>query len=69
MKINDTVLIPERAAEYHGSSRMALVADGNTVLASDSTTTWNELAAQVRMWRNRYPNQRYYVVQTNQESE
>ena len=25
MKINDTVLIPESAAEYHGSSRMALV--------------------------------------------
>lgn len=25
MKINDTVLIPDSAAEFHGSSRMALV--------------------------------------------
>lgn len=28
-----------------------------------SSTTWAELVAQVRMWRNRYPNQRFYVVQ------
>jgi hypothetical protein len=27
------------------------------------TTTFEALREQVNMWRNRYPNQRYYVVQ------
>lgn len=27
-------------------------------------TTWDALAADVREWRNRYPNQRFYIVPT-----
>lgn len=27
-----------------------------------ATTTWDQLVSQVREWRNRYPNQRFYVV-------
>jgi hypothetical protein len=27
-----------------------------------TTTTWDDLAETVREWRNRYPNQRYYVI-------
>lgn len=34
----------------------------STVTHTRETTTWDELREQVNMWRNRYPNQRYYVV-------
>jgi hypothetical protein len=40
-----------------------------TLLVTPSCTThtgglseWNELESGVRMWTNRYPNQRYYIV-------
>ncbi len=29
---------------------------------TNKTTTWNYLADQVRMWRSRYPGQRFYIV-------
>lgn len=40
-----------------------------TVTASTTThdrtsTTWDALAADVKEWRNRYPNQRFYIVPT-----
>lgn len=34
----------------------------STTTHTRTTTTWDELVAQVRMWRNRYPNQRFYIV-------
>ena len=33
-----------------------------TTTHSNRTTTWEQLSGMVEMWRNRYPNQRYYVV-------
>lgn len=38
-----------------------------TVTASTTThdrtrTTWDDLAETVNMWRNRYPNQRFYII-------
>lgn len=33
-----------------------------TTVHSNTTTTWDELAATVAKWRNRYPNQRYYII-------
>lgn len=35
-----------------------------TTVHTRETTTWEALADQVREWRNRYPNQRYYVVES-----
>ena len=34
----------------------------NLITHTRETTTWDELADQVRMWRTRYPNQRFYIV-------
>jgi hypothetical protein len=34
-----------------------------TTAHSSQTTTWDALAATVREWRSRYPNQRFYVVE------
>jgi hypothetical protein len=34
-----------------------------TTTHSARTTTWEALAAEVRMWRSRYPYQRFYVVE------
>lgn len=31
------------------------------------STTWKELREQVTQWKNRYPNQRYYIVPTSKE--
>lgn len=33
-----------------------------TTTHTKATTTWEYLAEQVRMWRGRYPNQRFYIV-------
>jgi hypothetical protein len=35
----------------------------NTTTHTRETTTWEELTGLVEMWRGRYPNQRYYVVE------
>ncbi len=34
----------------------------DTTTHTRDTTTWEQLAEQVRMWRGRYPNQRFYIV-------
>ena len=34
-----------------------------TVTHTAETTTWAELCEQVRMWANRYPGQRFYIVE------
>lgn len=36
----------------------------STTVHTNATTTWDALANEVREWRNRYPNQRFYVVPT-----
>lgn len=33
-----------------------------TVTNTSETTTWSALVEGVRTWRNRYPNQRFYLV-------
>lgn len=33
-----------------------------TVVHTRASITWSALVASVRMWRNRYPNQRFYIV-------
>jgi hypothetical protein len=48
-------------SEY-GSEPFVLVTPSSTTHSSESTT-WDELADTVRMWRNRYPNQRFYIVE------
>lgn len=35
-----------------------------TVTHDKSRTEWQALRAEVAMWRNRYPNQRFYVAMT-----
>jgi hypothetical protein len=35
----------------------------STVTHSRESIAWGELVEMVTMWRNRYPNQRFYVVQ------
>lgn len=35
----------------------------DTTTHTRETTTWQELVDGVNMWRNRYPNQRYYIVE------
>jgi hypothetical protein len=45
----------------HGHEATRLVYP-HTVTHSRDTSDWNALAADVSMWRNRYPNQRYYTV-------
>lgn len=47
-------------SEY-GDERTCRVHVGTTV-HSNQTTTWADLVEQVDMWRNRYPNQRFYVI-------
>lgn len=37
----------------------------NTATHNNVTTTWANLCADVKMWRNRYPDQRFYVVETD----
>lgn len=34
----------------------------DTTTHSPASTTWAALAATVREWRGRYPNQRFYIV-------
>ena len=35
---------------------------GMTTTHSLETTTWDQLLELVTMWRNRYPNQRFFIV-------
>ena len=39
-----------------------LLVGPSTVTHDKSRTTWQALKAQVDMWRNRYPGQRYYII-------
>lgn len=39
-----------------------VVVTPGTTWHSRETTTWEELSSQVRMWRSRYPRQRYYII-------
>ncbi len=34
----------------------------STTTHNSSSTTWSELVENVRMWRGRYPNQRFYII-------
>lgn len=34
----------------------------DTTTHDRTRTTWDDLAAMVKEWRNRYPNQRFYIV-------
>ena len=34
----------------------------STTVHNINTTSWDALVTDVRMWRNRYPNQRFYVI-------
>lgn len=52
-----TVLVSE-----HGHARTRPVFSSTTT-HDRTTTTWDELATQVREWRSRYPNQRFYIVE------
>lgn len=47
-------------SEYGALSRLPV--GKLTVYHTKETIAWEELHAQVRMWRNRYPNQRYYII-------
>lgn len=47
-------------SEYGHES--TLTVHKHTTTHTRETITWDELAADVRMWRNRHPNQRFYVV-------
>lgn len=49
-------------SEYGNEPTQAVTAISTT---HDRTrTTWDALAADVKEWRNRYPNQRFYIVPT-----
>lgn len=50
-----------------GSEPTQLVSVGSTT-HNNQTTTWSSLVEDVRMWRNRYPNQRFYIVPMEQEA-
>ncbi|AAN12858.1 hypothetical protein SEA_YEET_208 [Mycobacterium phage Yeet] len=52
-----TIVVSERGHEE------TLRTSESTTTHTRETTTWEELREQVNMWRGRYPNQRYYVVQ------
>lgn len=53
------VLVSERG------HKETLPVTANTTTHSSATTTWASLCADVKMWRNRYPDQRFYVVETD----
>jgi len=36
-----------------------------TTVNTNQATTWTELHDQVKMWRNRYPRQTFYVVRSD----
>lgn len=46
----------------HGHEHTRPVTTSTTVHTAE-TTTWDELVSDVRDWRHRYPNQRFYVVE------
>jgi hypothetical protein len=52
-----TVLVSE-----YGGEPFRVVTSQTTTHSRD-TTTWQSLAETVSMWRNRYPNQRFYIVE------
>lgn len=49
------------AVSEHGHLTELAITAGSTVHTKE-TTTWADLVADVRMWRSRYTNQRFYVV-------
>lgn len=49
----------------HGDRLSIPVTNLTTTHAGDAAA-WDELVANVRMWRNRYPNQRYYVIEEDE---
>lgn len=53
-----TIVVADRRAE------LVLVTPETTVHTRD-TTTFPALLEQVRMWRNRYPSQRFYVLEAD----
>jgi hypothetical protein len=52
-------------SEYGHKSTIAV--GPNTVVHNWRTTTWQKLREQVAEWRGRYPNQRYYIIDTTRE--
>lgn len=46
----------------HGHELERSVFAHTTTHKGGTADAWETLAASVRTWRNRYPNQRYYVV-------
>lgn len=40
-----------------------------TTVHSADSTTWTDLLEQVQTWRNRYSNQRYYIVDYGSDKE
>jgi hypothetical protein len=50
-----TVLVSEHGYETIPVSARSVTHHRNTI-------DWADLVAQVEMWRNRYPNQQFYVV-------
>lgn len=51
-----TLLVSE-----HGHERSRPVTDLTTTHAGGQAE-WDALVADVREWRNRYPNQRFYII-------
>lgn len=58
------ILISERGDHTH------IAVTPSTAIHNRDTISWEDLVAQVRMWQNRLPNQRYYIVTTiNEEND
>lgn len=51
-----SVLVSERGHE------LTVSVSASITTHDSSTITWNELTTSVKMWRNRYPNQRFYII-------
>jgi hypothetical protein len=66
------VMTPEARRHFEAGGRVLVSEYGHepyvavtelTTTHSRETTTWEALAATVREWRGRYPNQRFYVAE------
>lgn len=57
-----SVLVSERGHE------LTVSVSASTTTHTNSTTTWDELTASVKMWGNRYPNQRFYIIANHANS-
>lgn len=51
-------------SEYGHELTCSVYPDSTT--HNNKMTTWAELAEVVTMWRNRYPDQRFYIIPTPQ---